>query len=42
MQNSIQNFINKGENTMNFAVTSSVMGFVDRVLNVRYGNYSPV
>ena len=40
MQNQTQNFINDDENTMNTAVSSSIIGFVDQVLNHKYGSYT--
>lgn len=40
MQNPIYDFIYDVENTMNSITSSSIMGFVDQVLNVRYGSYT--
>ncbi len=40
MQHPERNFIEDDENTMRPAASSSIMGFVDQVLNVRYGNYT--
>ncbi len=36
----IRTFIRDDENTMNSAAVSSIMGFVDKALKVRYGNYT--
>ena len=41
MQNPAHDFIDNDESTMNSITSSSIMGFVDQVLNVKYGSYSP-
>lgn len=40
MQNPTRNFINNDENTMNSIASSSIIGFVDQVLNHKYGSYT--
>ncbi len=41
MQNPTYRFTEDHENTINPAATSSIIGFIDQVLNVRYGSYPP-